>query len=179
MSWFLGDVCNINKVEKELGFKISENQKVIEYSPLALKYLKNISKKIYHKKGCLLIIDYGYLDNLMKDTMMSIRKHKYTNVLNTFRNSDITYKLNFKILEKITKNLKLKCQPITSQRNFLLSLGIQQRAEILSKNLPFSKKADIYYRLKRLIDKDQMGNLFKVMLITNKNIDFKTGFEID
>ena len=115
----------------------------------------------------------------MKDTMMSIRKHKYANVLNTFGNSDITYKLNFKILEKIIKNLKLKCQAITSQRNFLLSLGIQQRAEILSKNLPFSKKADIYYRLKRLIDKDQMGNLFKVMLITNNNIDFKTGFEID
>ena len=63
--------------------------------------------------------------------------------------------------------------------DFLISLGIQQRAEILSKNLPFSKKADIYYRLKRLIDKDQMGSLFKVMLITNKNTDFKTGFEID
>ena len=170
---------NISKIEKKLGFKISENQKVIEYSPLALNYLKNISKKISHKKGCLLIIDYGYLDDQMKDTMMSIRKHKYSNILDTFGSSDITYKLNFKILKKITKNLKLKCQAITSQRNFLISLGIQQRAEILSKNLPFSKKADIYYRLKRLIDKDQMGNLFKVMLITNKNINFKTGFEID
>ena len=77
------------------------------------------------------------------------------------------------------KSLKLKCQSITSQRNFLISLGIQQRAEILSKNLPFLKKADIYYRLKRLIDKDKMGNLFKVMLITNKNINFKIGFEVD
>ena len=170
---------NINKIEKELGFKISKNQKVIEYSPIALKYLKNISKKIHHKKGCLLIIDYGYLDNLMKNTMMAIKKHKYTNILSTFGDSDITYKLNFKILKKITKNLKLKCQAITSQRNFLINLGIQQRAEILSKNLPFSKKADIYYRLKRLIDKGEMGNLFKVMLITNKNIDFKIGFEID
>ena len=170
---------NISRIEKKLGFKISENQKIIEYSPLTLKYLKNISKKIYNKKGCLLIIDYGYLNDRMKDTMMSIRKHKYTNILKTFGDSDITYKLNFKILSKIIKNLKLKCQAITSQRNFLISLGIQQRAEILSKNLPFSKKADIYYRLKRLIDKDQMGNLFKVMLITNKSIDFKVGFEID
>ena len=42
----------------------------------------------------------------------------------------------------------------------------------LSKNLPFSKKADIYYRLKRLIDKNQMGDLFKVMLITNKKYKF-------
>ena len=172
-------VSNINKIEKKIGFKISENQKVIEYSPLTLKYLKNISKKIHNKKGCLLIIDYGYLNDQMKDTMMSIRKHKYTNILKTFGDSDITYKLNFKILKKIIKNLKLKCQAITSQRNFLISLGIQQRAEILSKNLPFSKKADIYYRLKRLIDKEQMGNLFKVMLITNKSTDFKIGFEID
>jgi len=172
-------ISNINKIEKKIGFKISENQKVIEYSPLTLKYLKNISKKIHNKKGCLLIIDYGYLNDQMKDTMMSIRKHKYTNILKTFGDSDITYKLNFKILKKIIKNLKLKCQAITSQRNFLISLGIQQRAEILSKNLPFSKKADIYYRLKRLIDKEQMGNLFKVMLITNKSTDFKIGFEID
>ena len=170
---------SIKKVEKELGFKISKNQKIIEYSPLAIEYLKNISKKIYNKKGCLLIIDYGYLDNLMKDTMMGVRKHQYTNILNRVGNSDITYQLNFKILKKICKNLKLKCQAITSQRKFLTSLGIHERAEIISKNLPFSKKADIYYRLKRLIDKNQMGELFKVMLITNKNINFKIGFEID
>ena len=170
---------SINKIEKQLGFKISKKHKIIEYSPLALKYLKNISKKINHKKGCLLIIDYGYLENEMKDTMMSIRKHKITNTLSKFGNSDITYKINFKFLKKITNKLKLKCQAITSQRNFLISLGIEQRAEILSRNLPFSKKADIYYRLKRLIDKNQMGDLFKVMLVTNKKINFKTGFELD
>ena len=43
------------------------------------------------------------------------------------------------------------------------------------KNLPFSKKADIYYRLNRLVNKNQMGNLFKVMLITNNKTNFKTG----
>ena len=107
---------------------------------------------------------------------MEIRKHKMTDLLEEFKNSDITYKLNFELLKKITNILKLKCQGITTQRNFLMNLGIQQRAEIISKNLPFSKKADIYYRLKRLIDKNQMGDLFKVMLITNKKINFKNGF---
>jgi cyclopropane-fatty-acyl-phospholipid synthase len=51
-----------------------------------------------------------------------------------------------------------------------------ERAEIISKNLPFSKKADIYFRLKRLIDKNEMGKLFKVMLITNKKTNFNIGF---
>ena len=126
----------------------------------------------------MLIIDYGYLENSMKDTLMAIKKHNNSNVLNAFGNSDITHKLNFNIFKKFTKNLKLKCQGITTQKKFLTSLGINQRAEILSKNLPFSKKADIYYRLNRLINKNQMGDLFKVMLITNQKINFKAGFEI-
>tara|TARA_B100001029_G_scaffold147748_1_gene128709 strand:- start:3 stop:524 length:522 start_codon:yes stop_codon:yes gene_type:complete len=169
----------IKKLENKIGFKISNNQKIIEYSPLTLEYLKNISKKISGKKGALLIIDYGYLEDSMKDTLMAIKKHTISNLFKEFKNSDITYKLNFKLLKKITNILKLKCQGITTQRNFLLNLGIQQRAEIISRNLSFSRKADIYYRLKRLIDKNQMGDLFKVMLITNKKINFKTGFKID
>ena len=55
-------------------------------------------------------------------------------------------------------------------------MGINERAEIISKNKSFLKKADIYYRVKRLIDNKQMGNLFKVMLIKNKKNKFKLGF---
>ena len=55
-------------------------------------------------------------------------------------------------------------------------MGIKERAEIISKGKNFLKKADIYYRLQRLIDQKQMGNLFKVMLIKNKENKFKLGF---
>ena len=55
-------------------------------------------------------------------------------------------------------------------------MGIKQRAEIISRNESFLKKADIYYRLNRLIDEKQMGNLFKVMFIKNKKNKFKQGF---
>ena len=65
---------------------------------------------------------------------------------------------------------------LTTQRKFLIKMGIKKRAEIISKNKNFLKKADIYYRLQRLIDKKQMGNLFKVMLIKNKKNKFKLGF---
>ena len=52
-----------------------------------------------------------------------------------------------------------------------------KRAEIISKKLTFSKKADIYFRIKRLIDKNSMGELFKVLLATDQNTNFKTGFK--
>ena len=55
-------------------------------------------------------------------------------------------------------------------------MGIIQRAEIISKSMAFSKKSDLFYRVRRLIDEKQMGKLFKVMLIKKKNNNFKTGF---
>ena len=167
---------DISKVEKKIGFKISYKQKFIEYSPSAIEYLNIISKKINLNTGGILIIDYGYWDTLMKNTIKSIYNHKHVDLLNNFGKADITYNINFKIIQKILKNFNLKINGKTNQTKFLLNLGILKRAEIISKKLPFSKKADIYFRIKRLIDKDSMGELFKVMLATNKNTKFKTGF---
>ena len=67
-------------------------------------------------------------------------------------------------------------QTTTTQKKFLTKLGILNRAQILSKNIPFSKKADMYFRVKRLIGENQMGNLFKVLFVTNKKNKFKLGF---
>ena len=55
-------------------------------------------------------------------------------------------------------------------------MKIRERAEIISQNKNFTEKANIYYRLNRLIDEKQMGTLFKVILINNKTDKFKLGF---
>ena len=173
---FLDKLINIKKFEKKIGFEISDKQNFVEYSPLSIKYLKFISKIIKNKSGGLLIIDYGYTDEKMKNTLKSISKHKMNDVLENFGKSDISYDINFKLIEKIVKKLGLKVNGITSQKKFLQELGILERAEIISKNLPFSKKANIYLRVRKLIDENAMGELFKVMFISKKNIKFKIGF---
>ena len=113
----------------------------------------------------------------MKNTLQSVSGHKYNCVLNDISNSDITHSLNFKTIEKIVQKFKLRVCGFTNQKNFLKNLGIFERAEIISKNLPFSKKADIYYRIKRLTDENAMGGLFKVMFLTKKNAKFQIGFK--
>ena len=173
---FVNVITNIKNLEKKIEINLSKNQKIIEFSPLTYKYLNIISKKINTFQGGLLIVDYGYLQKKMKDSLQSIYKHNFNNVLDNFGKSDITYNLNFFLLKKIVKKLNLKVVGLTSQRNFLTKLGILERAEILAKNLQFSKKADIYYRIKRLIDRNFMGELFKVMFVAGKNIKFKLGF---
>jgi len=167
---------DMQKFEKEIKFKISYKQKFIEYSPLSTKYLKTIINKIKVNSGGILIIDYAYLEHKMKNTLQAVSKHKYCNILNGFGSSDITYNLSFNLINRIIKKLGPCSSLFTTQKNFLTKLGILERAEILSKNMPFSQKADIYFRVKRLIDENQMGHLFKVMFITNNKSKFKLGF---
>ena len=167
---------DMQKFEKKIKFKISYKQKFIEYSPLATEYLEIIINKIKLNNGGILIIDYAYLENEMKNTLQAVSKHKYCDVLKGFRNSDITYNLNFNLINKIIKQLGPCLSLSTTQQQFLTKLGILSRAEILSKKMPFSKKADTYFRIKRLIDKNQMGHLFKVMFVTNHKNKFKLGF---
>ena len=72
-----------------------------------------------------------------------------------------------------TQNIidKLKNQGIEPNLN-----QIKLITNLNSINLNFTEKADVFYRLKRLIDEKQMGELFKVMLIKNKKNKFNLGF---
>ena len=175
-AFFFEKKTDIKKVERSIGFKISENQNFIEYSELCLKYLKDISKVIKKNNGGLLLIDYGYFDGKMKNTLQAVSNHKIANILENIGNIDITHNLNFSLFQNFVKNIGGLSIDLTTQRKFLIKMGIKKRAEIISKNKDFLKKADIFYRLKRLTDQKQMGNLFKVMLIKNEKNKFKLGF---
>ncbi len=176
-AFFFDKKFNMKKYEKKINFKISKKQNFIEYSEMGINYLKKISKIIKKNKGGILIIDYGYFEEKMKNTLQAISKHEYSNVLKNIGNSDITHNINFYLFKKIIKKIGNLREMTTTQRNFLINIGIKHRAEIISKNQTFLKKADIYFRLKRLIDVNEMGNHFKVMFIKNKNNNFKLGFK--
>tara|TARA_B110001452_G_scaffold263372_1_gene264726 strand:- start:129 stop:1181 length:1053 start_codon:yes stop_codon:yes gene_type:complete len=174
--FFFEKKVDIKKIEKKINFKISYNQNFIEYSELGLNYLKDISKIIKKNTGGLLLIDYGYREEKMKDTLQAISNHKFANILKDTGNVDITHNINFNLFKRFTKKIGSLASNLTTQKEFLLKMGIKQRAEIISQNQNFLKKADIFYRLNRLIDEKQMGNLFKVMFIRNHKNKFKLGF---
>ena len=176
---FKEQLIDIKNIEQNLKFEISKDQEIIEYSPSSFEYLKDISNLIKNNDGGLLIIDYGYLNLKMKETLLAIKNHKHSNILEDIGDSDITYNINFNIFKKFVVQFDDLNFIITNQKKFLTSMGIIQRAEIISENIPFSKKSDLFYRIRRLIDEKQMGELFKVMLIKKHKNNFKTGFEID
>ena len=112
----------------------------------------------------------------MEETLQAIKNHKYSNILENIGDSDITYNINFNLFKRFVDQFDDLNSIISNQKKFLTSMGIIQRAEIISENIPFSEKSDLFYRIRRLIDKKQMGELFKVMLIKKSKNNFKTGF---
>ena len=112
----------------------------------------------------------------MKNTLQAVSNHKFANILSNIGEVDITHNINFDLFKKFTEQDHSLKVNLTTQKKFLIRLGIKERAEIISKDLNFLKKADIYYRLKRLIDEKQMGDLFKVMMVKDKKNKFKLGF---
>ncbi len=167
---------NIENFQKKMNFKIFDKQSFIEYSPLGIKYLAEIIKIIDKNTGGLLIIDYGYYNKKFKNTLKAIYNKEHSNFLENIGKSDITHNINYYLFDKIVKNHKNLKSNFTTQKKFLTNLGIFERAEIIGINKSFTEKADIYYRIKRLTDENQMGKLFKVMLIKNSSNKTQSGF---
>jgi len=160
---------------KQLGLVSSGN--IIEYPIVAIKYLEIIAKKIKKYNGGVLVLDYGYTKTKNKDTLQSVKKHKYLNIFNKPGNSDITHHINYKLFLKIFKKNKVEIKKIVTQGEFLQKLGILERANILSKKMSFKLKANMFINLKKLLHRDEMGHLFKVFFACKKGIKFSLGFK--
>ena len=173
---FIKRKYNIKIIEKKLNLKISKNQKFLEISLEAIKLIKKLDYIISRQGGCVLFIDYAYLKDKMYDTLQAVKNHKKVNILDSVGNADISHVINIPFMKKIAKKFNLELD-YNTQRDFLISLGILKRAEILAAKKNFLEKANIFYRINRLIDEKQMGKLFKVIYLYKKNKKFNLGFK--
>jgi len=144
-------------------FKSIKNNRFIEFPLMAFKELEKITDLIFKQKGAILLIDYGYIKSNNENTLQSVRKHKFNDLLKNLGDSDVTSLVNFKLIKEYIKKKKIKVGKIITQSQFLKKNGIMERAEIISKKMNFSEKSDLYYRIKRLTGQQQMGELFKVI----------------
>ena len=165
-----GDVKSIK------SFKSLNNLNFIEFPKFGFDELKKVIKLISRLKGCLLMVDYGYLKSNNQNTLQSVLKHKKNNILSNLGKADVTSHVNFSLLSEFFLKNNLKVKSIVTQRKFLEKMGIFKRAEIISKKMKFSDKSNLYLRLKRLLSPRSMGELFKVILAYKYENDDFYGF---
>jgi len=173
---FLHKKASDSLIKRIQDLNLSFADSTIEYPIEAIKFLEVMAKKINKFDGGLLTLDYGYTIKRKQNTLQSVTKHRYSNLFFKPGHSDISSHVNFKLFHKILNKNNLDVKKITNQSEFLKKIGILERANILSKKMTFKAKTNMFYRLKRLLDPKEMGDLFKVLFAQKKGRNFSLGF---
>tara|TARA_B100000401_G_C52794276_1_gene715030 strand:+ start:356 stop:1420 length:1065 start_codon:yes stop_codon:yes gene_type:complete len=156
--------------------RILSKLKFIEYPKLGFKIIAPMVEKVNKLGGGIMLIDYGYIRQKNLNSLQSIKKHKKNNLFSSLGNADITSLVNFELLKDYFIKKRLHVEKIVPQNYFLKKIGIMERANILSRKMTFKEKADLFFRLKRLLDTNYMGDLFKVILAHKKKKKKIKGF---
>lgn len=136
---------------------------VFEYSEMAQNLMNLLCMAIKQRGGILINFDYGYNFYEFANTLQVIKNHQKIDFFQGLGNADITALVDFVALDKIAKKYQLKTSLI-SQREFILNLNGAERLQNLINENP-AQKVDLMQRFARLVEPNQMGNLFKVHFV--------------
>lgn len=164
LQFFIEDFNPIkHKTIQQLVEKETPINSVFEYSFSAMSFLDELLKSLT-PASIALIIDYGYIKNEFKDSLQSLKSHKYHNCLENIGQADITSLVNFSALQKLVQESAFNSSLIT-QKEFLESLGINERQKLLLEGKESEEQSQINSQINRLIDEKEMGELFKCLII--------------
>ena len=137
-------------------------------------------KIISKLSGGILLIDYGYVNKISKNTIQAVMKNKKIPIKKLLKNlgkADITSLVNFSLLREYFEKNNLKVKEIVSQKFFLERMGIIERANILKEKMNRTELDYMSSTLKRLLDKELMGELFKVIFAYKSKENNFLGFK--
>jgi len=135
---------------------------VLELSTAAIDAMQRLSRKVALQGGAILAIDYGYERTQTGETLQAVQSHAFADVLDAPGEADISAHVNFGVLADAARATGLAVAPLAHQGEWLLRLGIGERAKALARANP-SEAGNIARAVERLTSPKQMGTLFKVL----------------
>jgi len=137
---------------------------IVEISPARSALMTGIAERIAGHGGAGLFIDYGYLRPGVGDTLQALHRHRYEKVLASPGEADLTAHVDFAALAAAARAQGLDAYTAT-QGNFLLDLGLLERAGQLGANGDEALREKLSGEVERLAGPQAMGELFKVLAI--------------
>lgn len=143
---------------------------ILELAPARDDVARELGARLAQSPGVVLVIDYGHVVSTLGDTLQAVRRHKFCSILDRPGEADLTAHVDFESLgAALRQGGALTYGPIT-QRQFLLSMGLEARTALLSRSAQPAERKVIGRAVERLAAENQMGNLFKVMAVTSPGL---------
>jgi SAM-dependent MidA family methyltransferase len=157
------------------GLAFDRDGEIVETSPARENAVASIATCLAAKGGVALFIDYGHERSAPGDTLQAVRGHRFVPVLDDPGEQDLTSHVDFEAVAKAAKNAGASVIPLVPQGEWLIRLGIEARAQALSRANP-DHADDVQSALERLTASDQMGSMFKVLAIHSPDWPAPAGF---
>ncbi|MEW6257044.1 MAG: SAM-dependent methyltransferase [Pseudomonadota bacterium] len=137
-----------------------------------------LARRIAEEGGAALIIDYGPARSGLGDSLQAVRAHRYADPLEAPGEADLTAHVDFSDLARRALAEGVAAYGPLTQGDFLMRLGIVQRAERLQQNTNASQRKAITAALARLAGRGEgeMGALFKVLCLCDRTNGPPPGF---
>jgi NADH dehydrogenase [ubiquinone] 1 alpha subcomplex assembly factor 7 len=148
---------------------------VREIAPGLESLIYEIERRLHEAPGRVLIIDYGYIAPEGADTLQALKAHKRVDSIEAPGEADLTAHVDFARIAQLAADAGLQVYGPITQSGFLRALGIEFRAEALSRANPAHAER-LQRELKRLTHDDEMGALFKVICLSSPNLPPPAGF---
>lgn len=153
----------------------AEDDTVIEVCPAAAAVMAELADRVTAQGGAGLFVDYGYAAAQSGSTFQAVRAHKKVSAFSDPGEADLTAHVDFSALAQMARSRGAKCLGVTAQGAWLTALGIDQRIASLAKASP-ERAQELADAGDRLVNRDQMGELFKVLGIAAPDWPDGAGF---
>ncbi len=143
---------------------------VFERSPAVFDFTKELALLIKEKGGFALFIDYGYKKTAFGNTFQAVKSHEYVSPFENPGRHDLTAHVNFAQVMGVCQDAGLYTYGPVEQGTFLEKCGLLERAKALQSNASEKQREDIESAVHRLSSAEEMGGLFKVIAISDREI---------
>ncbi|MBX3576556.1 MAG: class I SAM-dependent methyltransferase [Rhizobiaceae bacterium] len=139
---------------------------VAEIAPGRAALMQAIAERLARDGGSGLFLDYGHLVPAVGDTLQAVRRHAFDDPLAHPGEADLTTHVDFAALAETARAAGLATR-LATQGDFLIGMGLLERAGALGAALDEAGRARIRSQVERLAGPDQMGSLFKVLAVAS------------
>jgi len=145
---------------------------ITEVAPARMAIMQLLSDRLFDSGGTTLMIDYGHLASGFGDTLQAVFKHAFDPPLAHPGEADLTSHVDFQSLAEIARSRSIAVNGMITQGEFLLKLGLLERAGALGRGKSPEQQAEIQMAVERLAGTgpNQMGGLFKVMSVSSPDV---------
>jgi SAM-dependent MidA family methyltransferase len=157
------------------GLAFDRDGEIVETSPAREDAVASIATCLGAKGGAAIFIDYGHERSAPGDTLQAVRGHRFAPALADPGEQDLTSHVDFEAVADAARDAGASATPLLRQGEWLIRLGIEARAEALSRANP-DRADDVQSALERLTAPDQMGKMFKVLAIHSPAWPAPAGF---